>query len=151
MNYTIGQLAEKMNISAYTLRYYDNEGLLPFVKRNANGVRMFDESDLEFLHVIHCLKKTGMSIKDIRTFIGWTMEGDASIQRRYDMFQERKKEVDRQIAELEVYRECIEFKCRYYQTALEAGTEEVHWSKDNQAPDIALSKIVNLESKEGSR
>jgi DNA-binding transcriptional MerR regulator len=150
LNYTVGQVAEKMNISAHTLRFYDKEGLLPFVKRNENGVRIFDESDFEFLHVIYCLKKTGMSIKDIRTFIGWTKEGDASIQKRYDMFQERKKDVDRQIAELEVYRECIEYKCRYYKTALEAETEAVHWSKDNQAPDMALSKIINLENKEES-
>uniref|UniRef100_UPI00403ED3AB MerR family DNA-binding transcriptional regulator n=1 Tax=unclassified Paenibacillus TaxID=185978 RepID=UPI00403ED3AB len=34
MSYTIGQLAEKMNISAHTLRCYDKEGLLPFVTRS---------------------------------------------------------------------------------------------------------------------
>lgn len=48
MSYTIGQLAEKMNISAHTLRCYDKEGLLPFVTRSTNGIRMFDESDIEF-------------------------------------------------------------------------------------------------------
>ena len=149
MNYTIGQVAKKMNISAFTLRYYDKEGLLPFLKRTANGVRIFEESDLEFLHVIHCLKNTGMAITDIRTFIGWTKEGDASIQKRYDMFLERRKEIDRQIAQLETFRECIEFKCNYYKKALEAGTESVHWSKDKQEPEMPLSKIVNLESKEG--
>lgn len=42
MSLTIGQVAEKMNISAYTLRYYEKEGLLPFVHRDANGVRMFE-------------------------------------------------------------------------------------------------------------
>ncbi|WP_405157162.1 MerR family transcriptional regulator [Paenibacillus sp. FSL K6-0108] len=48
-----------MNISTYTLRYYEKEALLPFVKRNENGVRLFNESDLEFLHVMYCLKKNG--------------------------------------------------------------------------------------------
>jgi DNA-binding transcriptional MerR regulator len=148
MNLTIGQVAKKMNISVYTLRYYDNEGLLPFVKRTETGVRIFDETDLEFLHVIDCLKKTGMPINDIRTFLGWIQEGDASLQKRCDMFQERKKEVDRLIAKLETYRECIEFKCEYYKKALEAGTEAVHWSTDKQAPEMPLSKIVGLVSKE---
>ena len=31
MNYTIGELSKIMNVSIHTLRYYDNEGLLPFV------------------------------------------------------------------------------------------------------------------------
>lgn len=144
MNFTIGQLAEKMNISTYTLRYYEKEGLLPFVKRNEHGVRLFDESDLEFLHVIYCLKKTGMSIKDIRTFIDWTKEGDASIQKRFDMFKQRKDEVDRQIAELQVYRECIEFKRNYYQKALEAGTEEVHHNNDGEATKMPLGRLAKF-------
>jgi hypothetical protein len=41
-------------------------------------------------------------------------------------------------------------KCRYYKEALEAGTEAVHWSKDKQAPEMPLSKIVHLEIKEES-
>lgn len=146
MHYTIGQLSEMMNISTYTLRYYEKEGLLPFVKRNASGIRVFEESDLEFLHVIHCLKKTGMSIKEIRTFIDWTKEGDMSIQRRYEMFEKRKREVDKQIAELELYRECIEFKCSYYQKALEAGTEDIHRNSDgpeSKMPLGSLTKFIN--------
>jgi DNA-binding transcriptional MerR regulator len=128
------------------LRYYDREGILPFVKRAASGIRIFDESDLEFLHVIHCLKQTGMSIVDIRSFIEWAREGDASIQKRYDLFQERKKEVDRQIALLETYRKCIEFKCDYYQKALKAGTEAIHFNSGST--DMPLSKIIRLSPKE---
>ncbi|TBL69929.1 MerR family transcriptional regulator [Paenibacillus thalictri] len=147
MNYTIGQLSEMMNISTYTLRYYEKEGLLPFVKRNSNGIRVFDESDFEFLHVIHCLKKTGMSIKEIRTFIDWTKEGDASIQKRHDMFLERKREVDKQIAELELYRECIEFKCGYYQKALEAGSEDVHRNSDGPESKMPLGNLTKFNNR----
>lgn len=148
MTYTIGQVAKKMDITAFTLRYYDKEGLLPFVKRTETGVRIFDEADLEFLHVIHCLKNTGMSINDIRTFIDWANEGDASLQKRYDLFQERKREVDKQIAKLETYRECIEYKCKYYEEALKAGTEAVYRNTENQTAELPLSKIVNFENVE---
>ncbi|WP_430200320.1 hypothetical protein [Paenibacillus lautus] len=86
-----------------------------------------------------------MAIKDIRTLLvgrgkGMPHSGNVRI-----CFRKRKKEVDRQIAGLQTYRDCIEFKCSYYRTALEAGTEKIHWSKDNQAPDMALSKIANIE------
>ena len=40
MNYTIGELSKIMNVSIHTLRYYDNEGLLPFVQRKPNGQRI---------------------------------------------------------------------------------------------------------------
>ncbi len=49
MNYTIGELSKIMNVSIHTLRYYDNEGLLPFVQRKPNGQRIFTHRDLIFL------------------------------------------------------------------------------------------------------
>ena len=33
MFYTIGEMAKKMGVAPSTLRYYDKEGLLPFVER----------------------------------------------------------------------------------------------------------------------
>lgn len=144
MSYTIGQVAEKLGISTYTLRYYDKEGLLPDIKRTASGVRIFEESDLHFLTVIFCLKHTGMSLEDIRTFIQWAREGDATLQQRYDLFMERKQAVDRQLEQLLKYRQCIEDKCRYYKEALEAGTEAIHFQKGANET-MPLGSIVRLE------
>ena len=69
MAYTIGEMAKRLGVPASTLRYYDKEGLLPFVERSAGGIRVFRESDFEWLRIIECLKKTGMSIKNIREYI----------------------------------------------------------------------------------
>lgn len=66
MAYTIGEMAKMLGVPASTLRYYDKEGLLPFVARSSGGIRQFRESDIEWLRVIGCMKKAGMSIKDIR-------------------------------------------------------------------------------------
>jgi hypothetical protein len=55
MTYTIAKAAKKTGISAHTLRFYDKEGLLPFVKRDANGNREFTEEDFEWLSVSHFL------------------------------------------------------------------------------------------------
>lgn len=65
MLYTVGEMAKKLGIAPSTLRYYDQEGLLPFVERSSGGVREFKDSDYEWLQVIGCLKKTGMPLKDI--------------------------------------------------------------------------------------
>lgn len=45
MVYTISEAALKMQLTPYTLRYYDKEGLIPFVERSASGIRMFKEKD----------------------------------------------------------------------------------------------------------
>lgn len=115
-----------MNLTVYTLRYYDKEGLMPFVERTHSGNRLFKESDLSALKVIECLKATGMPIKEIKNFIDWCSEGDATLQQRYDMFLERRANVEAQMEELRKTMEVIEHKCLYYKTALEAGTEDIH-------------------------
>lgn len=65
MVYTVGEMAKLLGVAASTLRYYDKEGLLPFVERSSGGIRMFRESDIEWLKVIGCMKKAGMSIKEV--------------------------------------------------------------------------------------
>lgn len=67
-----------------------------------------------------------MSIKDIKKFIDWCMEGDATLRQRCDMFHERKKVVEEQMALLQKTLETIQYKCWYYETALQAGSEAIH-------------------------
>jgi DNA-binding transcriptional MerR regulator len=129
MNYSIGEVSEKLNLPKSTIRYYDKEGLLPFVERKESGIRIFAESDISMLQVIECLKSTGLSIKDIKKFSEWCQKGDQSLQERYELFLESRKNVKEQMAELQKTLELIEHKCWYYETALEAGTESIHKNK----------------------
>ncbi|MCH3916453.1 MAG: MerR family transcriptional regulator [Spirochaetia bacterium] len=126
MTYSIGEVAEMLDLTVYTLRYYDKEGLMPMVGRSASGTRVFRESDVAALRVIECLKATGMPIRDIRHFIDWCAQGDCTLQQRYDMFVERKKIVEEQMEALKKTLSVIDFKCRYYKKALEAGTEAIY-------------------------
>lgn len=132
--YSISEAAKELNVTAYTLRYYDKEGLMPFVERTASGQRLFKESDIAALKVIECLKSTGMQIKEIKTFIDWVTDGDTTLQQRFDMFMERKAIVEKQMEELKQTMELVEHKCLYYKTALEAGTEEIHKSNKIEIP-----------------
>lgn len=124
--YSISEVAKELNLSVHALRYYDKEGLMPFIERSASGNRLFKESDIAALKIIECLKATGMPIKEIKHFIDWCSDGDSTLQNRFDMFMERKAIVAAQMEELKKTMEIIEHKCLYYQTALDAGTEDVH-------------------------
>lgn len=125
MNYTVGQMAKRLGVAPSTLRYYDKEGLLPFAERTKGGIRTFREEDFEWLQVIKCLKKTGMSIADIRIFIEMAIEGDTTVDKRLSLIRKQKEEVEKSINGLKEMLKMLEFKEWYYKKAKEAGTTAV--------------------------
>lgn len=124
MYYSIGEVAGMTGVAVSTLRYYDREGFFPEMSRSSGGIRVFSQKEIQTLRVVECLKHAGMSIKDIKEFLVWCQQGDASLQKRHDMFHRRLQEVDKQIEALQNTRRMLEYKCWYYDTAIEKGSEE---------------------------
>ncbi len=125
MSYSIGEVAARFGVATSTLRYYDREGLFPNVVRSNGGIRVFSETEIETLKVIECLKSSGMPIKDIKRFLDWCQEGDASLQQRRDLFYERKQAVEKQLTEIHKIMDMIRYKCWYYDMAFQGGTERI--------------------------
>ncbi len=125
MLYTVGEMAKRLGVAPSTLRYYDKEGLLPFVERSEGGIRVFKESDYEWLQIIECLKKTKMQLKDIRAFILMAMEGDSTIEGRLELIVKQRDAVEQQIADLQETLIALDFKKWYYETAKAHGTTDV--------------------------
>lgn len=98
---------------------------MPFVERSSGGMRMFHDSDYEWLQIIECLKKTGMPLKDIREFVRMAMQGDETIEARLEMMIKQREAVRKKLEELQQTLETLDFKCWYYETAKKAGTTEV--------------------------
>lgn len=124
--YTIGEVAKMTDFSEHTLRYYDRLGLLPFVKKDANGVRRFSNSDLDLLATIRFMKDTGSSTKEIREVMALIMGGDQTLKQRLEYYQEYRMKMEATIASLESNLEKVDWKIDYYQTAVNAGTEKIH-------------------------
>ena len=137
MMFTVGEMAKLLGVPPSTLRYYDKEGLLPFVERSPGGMRMFSERDYEWLQVIHCLKRTGMPLKDIREFIHMAMQGDETIQPRLQLILQQREAVRRQMADLQETLDTLDFKAWYYETAAKAGTTAVPRDMpDDKVPEL---------------
>ena len=126
MFYTIGEMARKLNVAPSTLRYYDKEGLLPFVERSSGGIRMFKDEDMEWLRLLGCLKKAGMPLREIKAFMDWSRQGDATISQRLELIEKQRQSVLDQQKQLEETLLMLDYKRWYYQTAQEAGTCAVH-------------------------
>ena len=81
--YTIKETSQMLNIPASTLRYYEDEKILPPLKRSSGNQRLFDEEDIMLLKVVQCLKKTKMPVctkerrKENHQFSGYTAKAPA--------------------------------------------------------------------------
>lgn len=142
MVYTVGEMAKIIGVAPSTLRYYDKEGLLPFVERSGSGIRIFGEQDLNTLSIIHCLKQSGLSIKEIKRFIDMVQQGDETIDERLELFEKRRIILEKQIKEMQNTLKVLDYKCWYYQTAKKEGsTEAVDKMPLSKMPkDIAETK-----------
>ncbi|MFA7032724.1 MAG: MerR family transcriptional regulator [Bacilli bacterium] len=146
--YTIGQVANITKLSVPTLRYYDEQGLLANIKRNEQGNRVFDDSDLEALNLIDCLKRTGLTIKEIRDFIILCKKGNDSLHERLDFFLMQEKTINEKINQLKKSLSLIKFKEWYYQTAIEHG-DEAYVANMNEAdiPDVQKRNYIKGHTK----
>ena len=123
MYYTIGQVSQMFDLPISTLRYYDKEGFFPNLVRKGN-IRYFSHNELEALHVIECLKKSGLGIKEINQFFMWVKQGSETYEKRKELFETRKSAVETEIHELQKTLSLLKFKCWYYEQAIQDGSED---------------------------
>ncbi len=129
MSYSIGEVSKLTGLSVPTLRYYDKEGLIPNINRNENGLRDFNDQDLNTIHIVNCIKGAGASIREIKEYMDLCQLGDSTLEARKQFFIEKKRDVEEQMKKLNEIMMTVEMKIKYYEDAIEAGTEAIHRSK----------------------
>lgn len=144
MYYTVCEVAKRLNLSPYTIRFYSKEGLLTFVDRDQNGNRIFKDSDFERMFMIASLKRAGMTIKQIREFTILCDQGDSTIAQRLKMIMDQRESVEEQITELQDALDVLKYKTWLYEVALEAGTTAVH---DNMPPENMPANVRKIKER----
>ena len=134
--YSIGQVAAQFNLSIPTLRYYDQEGLIPNLHKNAAGARRFTAENLDTLKVIECLKLAGMPIKDIKQFMSWAAQGDSTLPQRLAMFAKLRETTQTKLAAMQQTMAFLDYKYDYYQQATQDGTERYVHARQPHLPSF---------------
>jgi DNA-binding transcriptional MerR regulator len=119
---TIGQVAASSGVSAYTLRYYEQAGLLRAVGRSGAGHRLYSPADLDWLQFVMRLKTTGMPIAGMQAFAALRAQGEASVAARREMLVAHRDAVLARIAELQANLAAISDKIDHYE-AIERGDQ----------------------------
>ena len=118
----IGEIANKTNLPASTLRYYEKKGLFK-VDRDKNGRRYYKESDIEWIKFIRRLKETGMLIKDIQHYSELRYVGSITMPERLQILQLHRNYVLEQQLKWTEYLQNLDDKIEFYQQSIKNMTK----------------------------
>ncbi|AET58898.1 MerR family transcriptional regulator [Paenibacillus terrae] len=112
--FTIKEVADKTGITAHTLRYYEREGIMPSVKRDAGGNRFYDEESIEGLNFILALRSTGMPLSKIKQYVSLYLEGESTMAARKQILQDHRAKVEEDLRQTIKHLEQINYKLGLY-------------------------------------
>ncbi|MEI4526393.1 MerR family transcriptional regulator [Priestia megaterium] len=114
MSYSMKEMNEKTGLSAPTLRYYEKEGILPFVERDENGKRLYNDMNIEWIRFILALRSTGMPLAEIKRYVELYKQGESTIKERKNMMLQHKEAVEEEMSKTFKYLEQINYKLALY-------------------------------------
>ncbi|OBC03435.1 MerR family transcriptional regulator [Mycobacterium sp. 852013-50091_SCH5140682] len=110
---TIAAVAELLDISAHTLRYYERAGLVE-VDRDSNGRRRYSPEAVRRLIFLTRMRLSGMAIRDLQHYMSLVDGGDQTVPERLDMLLEHRDTIRRQIRELTLSLAATDYKIATY-------------------------------------
>lgn len=134
--YTIKEVADKMEVSEHTIRFWAKSGFFPFIKRDNNNVRRFSEDDLGWVRIVKCLRSVGTDNKSIKRYIDLCIEGDSTIPERFQIIQNTKIKAQEQMAELQRQMDLLDYKEQYYQDLMKHNKND-EWNPMNNLQSVS--------------
>jgi DNA-binding transcriptional MerR regulator len=110
---SIAEVAELLDLSAHTLRYYERAGLVT-VARDGLGHRVYDAEAVRRLVFLTRMRLSGMPMRDLQHYIALVDEGEGTVPERLDMLIEHRDTIRRRIRELTLSLAATEFKIAAY-------------------------------------
>lgn len=124
--YTIKDAAKITGLSEYTLRFYEKQGLILNVRRDANGYRKYSEFDIEWINFLIKVKDTSMPLKDLQQYACLVSQGKSTILQREEMLMLHKKRIIEEIDKLNITLMKIDEKLlRYQRIKNESSSDEL--------------------------
>ncbi len=113
--YTMKQICDTTGMAYETLKFYCNQGLVPFVKRDKNNHRVFDQHDLEWIKSLVCLKNCDMAISEMKDYLQLCLQGKSTIPERTIMLDRKLIVLKEKLATVQEAIEYIEWKKNFYE------------------------------------
>ena len=103
----IGELAEASGTTAKTLRFYEEQGLLPAAERTPAGYRDYTPDAVGRIDFIHRGQAAGLTLAQVRQILDIRDDGQAPCGHVQELLDSRLADLDEQISQLVALRETI--------------------------------------------
>lgn len=119
MNYTIKHVCTELGLTVHAVRYYCDRGLVPNLRHDAHGNRLFDEESINWLRAVGFLRASGMSIAQIKHYFELCQQGAATLQERQTILAELKQKTEAELAAAQIRVHCLDEKVQSLQESIE--------------------------------
>jgi DNA-binding transcriptional MerR regulator len=136
-DFHIGELAARTGRSIYTIRWYEKQGLIPGVARDAGGRRVYADHHVAWLDLIDRLRRTGMSIAQLRQYTALTRQGKSALKEQRALLAAHGERVRETIADWTEALALIDAKVDFYG----------EWMKKGKRPELAPHRRAAVPAK----
>ncbi|WP_086981066.1 MerR family transcriptional regulator [Vibrio aphrogenes] len=110
----IKEFSSLVDLSNYTLRYYEKIGLLKNVRRNNSGHRVYTEKDVKWVEFVIRLKETAMPLEDILRYARLREQGNSTILERQALLEQHQQSLQAYIEQQQSHLSALEDKIGLY-------------------------------------
>jgi DNA-binding transcriptional MerR regulator len=129
----IGALSARTGHSVHTIRWYEAQGLMPGVVRDGGGRRVYADGHVGWLELMQRLRRTGMSIAEMRRYTSLVRQGKDTLAARHAMLQAHRERVQRTIGEWQQALALLDSKIHFYG----------QWQRTGKRPQLDPSNPVH--------
>ncbi len=117
---TIQQMAARSGFSEYTLRYYEDIGLIgPVPRDDSSRHRRYSAEAAEKIEALACLRATGMSIDEMRTYLAGIAQGHDAAADMVGLFSGHAARLEQEMTALRVRLEYVQAKAELWQSRID--------------------------------
>lgn len=124
MDYTIKNVCKKLNLTVHTVRHYCDMGLVPNLRHDNNGNRIFNEESLNWLQAAKFLRASGLSIPDIRHYFELCQKGKSTIKERQDILIKLREQSERELEAIQTRISCLSDKISQCQNVIDTDEDD---------------------------
>ena len=122
---TIAEVSKQYQISTDTLRYYEKEGLIPYINRTESGVRNYTEEDCARIGFIKCMRSAGLSIEVLKQYFELFAREKRTLKTRRDLLAAEREKLQVRLSELQDTLKRLDYKISVYDKAIKSKTKEL--------------------------
>ncbi len=110
---TRGEISKQADISARTIRFYEDKGIIPIPEREPNGYRNYDSSIIPRLKFIKNAQQLGFSLTEIKELADMKIVPDMSCESAHAKAKSKILDIEVKINELTRIKDALDRFTRY--------------------------------------